>query len=66
MTTYELIQKLAQYPADTKVTIAHDWSEPEIEDCYLQIEGDPTITLQATGWAASEATRVPHPNLSEA
>lgn len=53
MTAYELIQRLSQYPADTKVTIAVDWSEPAIDDSYLAIAGDPTITLQATGWAAS-------------
>lgn len=53
MTAYELIQRLAQYPPDTRITLAHDWSEPIINNEYLAIEGDPTVTLCASGWAAS-------------
>lgn len=49
MTTFELIQKLSQFPADTKVVIAHDWSEPLVDPEYLAIEGDPTVTLNSSG-----------------
>lgn len=35
MTAYEMIQELAQYPADTQIVLAHDWTEPVVDDTYL-------------------------------
>jgi hypothetical protein len=51
MTVYDLIHKLSQYPADTKVMVAQDWSEPLVDDEYLIIEGDPTLAIHGTGHA---------------
>jgi hypothetical protein len=60
MTTLELARKLLQYPPDTKVTMSTDWSEPLVNDEYLVIEGEPTVTLACSGHAnaASEVERL--------
>jgi hypothetical protein len=44
MTAYELIQRLAKVPADTEVKMATDWSEPIIDDGYLEAD-PPTLAL---------------------
>lgn len=46
-----MIQKLAQYPPNTKLVMAHDWSEPLLNDEYLLIEDAATIALTSTGHA---------------
>lgn len=47
MTVYELIQKLSQYPADLKVVLAADWSEPQIDDGYIAIPAAPALALHS-------------------
>lgn len=48
MTVYDLIQKLAQYPADTKIVLAFDWGEPVISDEYLVLSDEPCLTITNT------------------
>lgn len=56
MTVYEMIQKLAQYPADTKVVLAHDWSEPEFDDGYLDVADNPALAMHSAAVLAAQDT----------
>lgn len=48
MMVYEMIQKLAEYPADTEVKLASDWGEPVVEDTYLVLADEPCLCITNT------------------
>lgn len=47
MTTFELIQELAHYPADTQVVMAVDWEAPIVSDEYINVQGYPALCFVA-------------------
>ena len=48
MTAYDMIQKLAQYPANTKVVLSSNWCAPVLSDKYLILETDPCLCIGST------------------
>lgn len=46
MTAYELIQRLAKFPPDTRVVHAYDWSPDVVLSDYTDVtNGPPTLAL---------------------
>jgi hypothetical protein len=49
MTAYELIQRLAKFPADTRIVHALDWSDDVVLADYTDItNGPPTLALSGS------------------
>ena len=59
MTSCEMIQLLAKFPADTRIVHAFDWSDDVVLDDYTNVSdgnggpGIPTLALTSTISAAS-------------
>ena len=48
MTVYELMQKLAKHPADTKIVLASDWGELVLSEDYLCLPDEPCLAITNT------------------
>ena len=49
MTAYELIQRLAKFPPDTKIVHAADWSDDVVLSDYTDIaEGEGVLALSTS------------------
>lgn len=48
MTAYDLIQRLAQFPPDTRVVHAVDWSDDVVLADFTDVPEQPALALSCT------------------
>ena len=70
MTTFEMIQKLAKYPADTPLVLAYNWGDPQLDVEYRDdgVGGRLIAALhggEMTAGESSEEEVTPYASFSE-